>query len=80
MQNTIRLTAATAALCLVSLASADDTSWIDKSNANAQVVLAAIAEFNPEAAGSFGVDGLDEEVIDLEALSPGTVLDEVVLD
>ena len=44
---------------------ADDTNWVEKSNQNAQVVLDILAKFNPEAAGGIGVDGLDEEVIDL---------------
>ena len=44
---------------------AGDTNWVEKSNQNAQVVLDILAKFNPEAAGGIGVDGLDEEVIDL---------------
>jgi len=39
--------------------------WVEKSNAHAQIVLEAIARFNPETAGSIGVDGLDEEILDL---------------
>jgi uncharacterized protein (DUF885 family) len=44
------------------------TSWVDKSNEHAQVVLAAFAELAPEGAGNMGVDGLDEQISDL---SPG---------
>jgi hypothetical protein len=38
---------------------------VQKSNEHAQVVLEAVAKFNPESAGSIGVDGLDEEILDL---------------
>lgn len=49
-------------------ATAADTSWVDKSNEHAQVVLSAFAELAPEGAGNLGVDGLDEDITDL---SPG---------
>ncbi len=39
--------------------------WVAKSNEHAQVVLELFAELSPEGAGSMGVDGLDEEIIDL---------------
>ena len=39
--------------------------WVAESNANAQVVLESFARFAPEGAGRLGVDGLDEEVLDL---------------
>ncbi len=39
--------------------------WVEKSNAHARIVLEAVARFNPETAGSIGVDGLDEEILDL---------------
>ena len=42
-----------------------DTSWVEKSNDHAQVVLEVLAKYSPEGAGSFGVDGLDEEIFDL---------------
>jgi len=47
-------------------AGALETSWVDQSNANAQIVLEGLARFNPEMAGSIGVDGLDEQVTDLK--------------
>ena len=47
-------------------AGALETSWVDQSNANAQIVLAGFARFNPEMAGSIGVDGLDEQITDLK--------------
>ncbi len=45
-----------------------DTSpaWVERSNANAQVLLEVLARFNPEAAARLGVEGLDEEVADLK--------------
>ena len=39
--------------------------WVQKSNEHAQIVLEAMAKFSPESAGSIGVDGLDEEILDL---------------
>jgi hypothetical protein len=44
---------------------AEETSWIEKSNAHARVVLDVLAKFSPEGAGSLGVDGLDEQIMDL---------------
>ena len=71
-------------LCLLAgSAQASDTSWVDKSNEHAQVVLAALAELSPEGAGNLGVDGLDEDITDL---SPGIqerakrIIGDVVLD
>jgi hypothetical protein len=65
MRNTLRAAAAALAalVCAVSALAADDT-WVEKSNANAQIVLGLAAEFNPEGAASFGVDGIDENIID----------------
>ena len=40
--------------------------WVEKSNAHAQIVLEALAKFNPESAGAIGVEGLDEEIRDLK--------------
>ena len=44
---------------------AQEMSWVEKSNAHAQVVLEVLAKFSPEGAGSLGVDGLDELIMDL---------------
>lgn len=46
-------------------AAADSSDWVDKSNTHAKIVLDSIAKFNPEGAGGLGVDGLDEEIVDL---------------
>ena len=43
-------------------ASTDGRSWVEKSNENAQILLEVLARFAPEAAGQFGIDGLDEEI------------------
>ena len=46
-------------------AQAEETDWVEKSNEHAQVVLEVLAKFSPEGAGSLGVDGLDELIMDL---------------
>lgn len=40
--------------------------WVARSNENAQVLLEVFARFNPEGAARMGIDGLDEEIMDLE--------------
>jgi hypothetical protein len=40
--------------------------WVQRSNANASIVLGVLAKFNPEMAGMYGVPGLDREIIDLK--------------
>ena len=45
--------------------SAAQDDWVEKSNQHARIVLESVARFNPETAGSIGVDGLDEEILDL---------------
>ena len=41
-------------------------AWVVQSNADAQVLLKVLAEFNPEAASQFGVPGYDDKVVDLK--------------
>ena len=41
-------------------------AWVQRSNANAMVVLGMIARFVPEQASMFGVPGLDQEIIDIK--------------
>ena len=55
------------ALLLVSAARAwgQSEDWVERSNENAQVLLDVFAEFSPEGAAFLGVEGLDEEVLDL---------------
>ncbi len=50
---------------LIVQGAAAQQGWVEKSNQHAQLVLEAIAKFQPEAAGGIGVDGLDEEILDL---------------
>jgi hypothetical protein len=45
-------------------------AWIVESNQNAQVLVAAVARFLPEGAGQWGVNGLDDQILDLK---PGFV-------
>ncbi len=42
---------------------ADD--WVSRSNAHAGILAATYARFDPEQAGRFGVEGLDNRVVDL---------------
>ena len=53
------------AILLGSSAATADTDWVARSNEHAQIVLDVMASFNPEGAGRLGVDGLDEEILDL---------------
>ncbi len=50
---------------LIAVPAIAQVDWVQKSNEHSQIVLDAIAKFNPENAGSIGVDGLDEEILDL---------------
>ena len=53
-------------LAAVQLASAADTGWIDESNRHAQILLELNARYFPESASSTGVEGYDEQVLDLK--------------
>ncbi len=46
-------------------AAQDAGDWVARSDANSAVLMEVFAKFSPEAAGQFGVDGLDEEVSQL---------------
>jgi uncharacterized protein (DUF885 family) len=55
-------------LCLVAMtlpAFAAEQAWVARSNANAKLLLNVMAKYSPENASSLGVDGFDEQVIDL---------------
>jgi len=41
------------------------TDWVAVSNENTKLLLAITAAFVPESAGRFGVDGMDDKVVDL---------------
>ncbi len=45
---------------------APSPAWVERSNANAQVLLKAIAQFNPEFASFTGFPGYDEKTVDLK--------------
>src|SRR4051794_18567806 len=40
-------------------------AWVETSNRNAQILLAAQAPFQPEYASFFGIPGYDDQVADL---------------
>ncbi len=52
-------------VALATSAAADDRDWVEKSNAYAERVLNEVARYNPESAGGLGVEGVDEQIIDL---------------
>ena len=54
------------ALVAAAVLQAAAPAWVARSNENAQVLLDPIARFAPEAAGSLGVNGLDEQILDLK--------------
>jgi len=45
---------------------AHDRAWIERSNQNAQLLLAVQTRFQPEAAARAGVPGLDDQISDFE--------------
>ncbi|MBI2815213.1 MAG: DUF885 domain-containing protein [Opitutae bacterium] len=45
---------------------ADTPAWIEKSNANAKVVLDATNHFQPEGASATGIPGFDDKIADLK--------------
>jgi uncharacterized protein (DUF885 family) len=55
-------------LAAVGSAHADTKSpaWIERSNADAKVLLDVMAKFNPEFASQIGVPGFDDKVIDMK--------------
>lgn len=53
--------------CAILFAADADNDWVRRSNALARPALEVIAKYNPEAAGRYGLDGYDEEILDLRA-------------
>jgi len=49
--------------------SGDPPAWVEKSNQNARVLIEERARFFPEVAGSGGLSGVDEQIIDLKPAS-----------
>ena len=64
----------TAAVCMsaigmtatMSASAADPHAWVAESNKITQIVLEAQARFNPEGSAQLGVEGLDDQVLDLK--------------
>src|SRR4029079_4044506 len=46
--------------------SAARPAWVEKSDANARVLLDVMARFTPERAGGFGVAGVDRQIMELK--------------
>jgi uncharacterized protein (DUF885 family) len=51
-------------LCGAGAASAAP-SWVERSDQNTQILLEVLARASPESAGQIGVDGLDDQILDL---------------
>jgi uncharacterized protein (DUF885 family) len=51
----------------IALAADSESSWIETSDAHARYVLEKAARFNPEFMGQVGLEGYDEDIIDLRA-------------
>ncbi|MDQ1470288.1 MAG: hypothetical protein QOJ99_1768 [Bryobacterales bacterium] len=49
-------------LAVISVASAQDKGWVEKSNENAQILIRLNAKYGPEGASSQGVPGLDDQI------------------
>jgi hypothetical protein len=41
-------------------------TWVERSNENAKVLLQAVGRFEPEATSELGVEGFDEQIVDLK--------------
>ncbi|HEY2956066.1 MAG TPA: DUF885 domain-containing protein [Candidatus Eisenbacteria bacterium] len=54
-----------AALPIAALAQPKSPEWIQRSNADAQILMGVFAKLAPEQAGRMGVPGLDTEIFDL---------------
>jgi uncharacterized protein (DUF885 family) len=52
-----------AALSLPAMAA--EPAWVTKSNTNARVLLNVLAKYSPESASNLGVEGFDEQIMDL---------------
>ena len=44
---------------------AQPSSWVEKSNGHTQLLLEMLAKYAPESAARFGIDGIDENIMDL---------------
>lgn len=53
------------------------SGWVEKSNQNAMILLEIMADFNPESAAYFGIEGIDDKIIDV---NPGFIEREMKAD
>ena len=67
MSKRLALAAAVSLLFAGSIhAETKTASWVERSNADAKVLLDVLARFNPEFASQIGVPGYDDKVVDLK--------------
>ncbi len=67
--RSFRSAAALGALAVLAAApvpAATAETWVERSDANAQVLIDVMARLGPEGAGQLGVPGLDEQIIDFK--------------
>lgn len=57
---------ALAVLAAAPVPAATAETWVERSDANAQVLIDIMARQSPEGAGQLGVPGLDEQILDLK--------------
>ena len=67
MTKSLRATAALAVLGLLASEplTAAEPDWVAASNANTQVLLGVMAKYSPEDATELGVQGVEQEILDL---------------
>jgi hypothetical protein len=54
------------AVCVASLGNAAEADWTQESNQHAAVLLQILAKYQPEDAASLGVEGFDDQIVDLK--------------
>jgi hypothetical protein len=57
-----------AAIVMLAVATASlaaEPAWVTESNANSQALLDVMAKYSPESAAAFGVEGHDQDILDL---------------
>src|SRR5471032_2016967 len=66
MKHPFRILFAAVLLALLACsANAAEQAWVSKSNDNTKVLLTVLAKYSPESASQIGVDGFDEQIVDL---------------
>src|SRR5579871_6444887 len=68
MKSTSLLPVAALSLALISIsfpALGVEPEWVGRSNKNAELMLQVMAKYSPETASQLGVDGFDEQILDL---------------